>query len=174
MKRALLIFLTLGGMLAVWAYAQNTPVTAGGKWQEFDSKDPMTDVPKVRFELEADNFLHESVYHKPKAEIFCDDGKYKFADFAPNVRIGPPNRPGFWGQPQLEVEVRIDDRHDSHGWNWIEGRFLSMDKGTVRGLIGAKIFKIEFRTPDGDNIAEFSPAGLDLNRFSHACGLSPK
>jgi hypothetical protein len=74
----------------------------------------------------------------------------------------------------LEVLVRVDQSHSSHGWNWLRGRSLSMDKGSVRELIGANVFKIEFRTPDGPEIASFSPAGLNLDAFHQGCDLNPK
>jgi hypothetical protein len=74
----------------------------------------------------------------------------------------------------MEVMVRVDDTHSYHGWNWIRGRFLSMDKGTTRELIGAHVFKVEIRGRNGPEIAEFSPAGLDLARVKQACDLTPK
>jgi hypothetical protein len=49
-----------------------------------------------------------------------------------------------------------------------------MDKGTTRGLIGAQVFKVELPTRSGRQIAEFSPAGLDLDRVRKACDLTPK
>jgi hypothetical protein len=49
-----------------------------------------------------------------------------------------------------------------------------MDEDTVRQLIGAKIFKVEFETPRGRQIAEFSPAGLDLALVRKACKLKPQ
>jgi hypothetical protein len=152
--------------------AKQPGISAGGNWLEFDKNDPMTDAKRVRFEIEADNFLRNSGYYKPKIEIFCKDkSEFSAAQFDPNVKIGPPNRPGFWGQPQLEVRVRADDKHSDHGWNWINGHFLSMDKGSTRELVHAKMFKIEFRSLDGPEIANFSPTGLDLDRFRQACGL---
>jgi hypothetical protein len=152
--------------------AKQLGISAGGNWLEFDKSDPITDAKSVRFEIEADNFLRNSGYYKPKIEIFCkDNGEFSAAQFDPNVKIGPPNRPGFWGQPQLEVRVRADDKHSNHGWNWINGHFLSMDKGSTRELVHAKMFKIEFRSLDGPEIANFSPAGLNLDRFRQACGL---
>ena len=149
-------------------------VSVGGKWVEFHTEDKMTAAKKVRFELLADNYLAEDPDYKPRIELVCSNGKYTYADFNPGIRLGPPNRPGFWGQPQMEVMVRVDDKHDYHGWNWVRGRFLSMDKGTTRQLIGAKIFKIEIRGRGGREIAEFSPAGLDLSRVKQACDLTPK
>ena len=86
------------------------------------------------------------------------NGKLKLADFNPGVRLPPPNRPGFWGQPQLQVKVRIDDTHYFKGWNWMRGHFLSMDKGTVRGMIGAQVFNLALPTRSGREIAEFSPS----------------
>lgn len=74
----------------------------------------------------------------------------------------------------MQVLVRIDNTHESHGWNWVRGRVLSMDKGTVRGLIGSKIFKVQVGTEGGREIAEFSPAGLKLDRVKRACDLTPK
>ena len=47
-----------------------------------------------------------------------------------------------------------------------------MDKGTTRELIGAHIFKIEIRGRKGPEIAEFSPAGLDLARVKQTCDLT--
>ena len=74
----------------------------------------------------------------------------------------------------LEVMVRIDGTHSYHGWNWVRGHFLSMDKGTTRGLIGSQVFKVEVRTGAGGGIAEFSPGGLNLDRVHQACDLKPK
>jgi hypothetical protein len=149
-------------------------VSAGGNWFEFSSEQKMTGAKKVRFELLADNFLSEDPDYKPRIELVCTDRKFAYADFNPGIRLGPPNRPGFWGQPQMEVMVRVDEAHSFHGWNWVRGRFLSMDKGTTRQLIGAHIFKVQIRARRGHEIAEFSPGGLDLNRVKQACDLTPK
>lgn len=149
-------------------------ISAGGKWMEFHSEDKMTGAKKARFELRSDNYLSEDLDYKPRIEFTCTDGKYTSAAFDPGMRLGPPNRPGFWGQPQMEVMVRVDDTHSYHGWNWIRGRFLSMDKGTIRGLIGAHVFKVEIRGRNGPEIAEFSPAALHLARVKQACDLTPK
>ena len=162
-----------GGTMSPYQGEQDG-VSAGGKWTEFQSEDKMTGAKKVRFELVSDNYFREDPDYKPRVELFCEDGKLKLADFNPGVRLPPPNRPGFWGQPQLEVEVRIDDFHTRHGWNWVRGHFLAMDKGTVRGLLGAQIFKVALRTRSGRQIAEFSPAGLDVDQVRHACDITPK
>jgi hypothetical protein len=107
---------------------ESNGVSAGGKWMVFRAEDKMTGAKKLRFELLANNYLSEGPDYKPRVELVCTDGKYSYADFNPGIRLGPPNRPGFWGQPQMEVMVRVDDTHGYHGWNWIRGRFLSMDK----------------------------------------------
>jgi hypothetical protein len=149
-------------------------VSAGGKWMEFRSEDKMTAAKKVRFELLADNYLAEDPDYKPRIELVCTNNKYTYADFNPGIRLGPPNRPGFWGQPQMEVLVRVNYKHSHHGWNWIRDRFLSMDKGTARELIGAQIFKIEIRgRGNNPEIAEFSPAGLNLDEVKKSCDLTP-
>jgi hypothetical protein len=149
-------------------------VSAGGKWTEFRTEDPMTAAKRVRFELPADDTDLRDGVDQARVALYCTDGKLKLADFRPNVRLGRPDWPGFWGQPQMRVRVRADDSHDDHNWNWVNGHFLSMDKGTTRELLGARLFRIEFRTPDGPKIAEFSPAGMDLNLVKSACGLTPK
>jgi len=149
-------------------------VSAGGKWMQFQSEDKMTGAKRVRFELLAENYLREDPDYKPRIELFCEDGKLKLADFNPGVRLPRPNRPGFWGQPQLEVEVRIDDYHSSKGWNWVRGHFLSMDKGTTRGVMGAQLVRIALPTRNGREIAEFNPAGLDVNEVRRACDITPK
>jgi hypothetical protein len=154
-------------------FAQDHGISAGGKWMEYDSQDEMTLVKSSRFELEADNSLPGS-QSTPKVILFCKGGKLTLADFRPNAVIAPPNRPGFWGQPQMEVTVRVDNSHSNHGWNWVNGHFLSMDKGTTREMLGAQVFKVEIQTPQGPQIATFSPTGLDLARVKKACGLSPQ
>jgi hypothetical protein len=159
--------------VATVLFAQGTGISAGGRWMEYDSQDEMTLVKSTRFELEADNSLPGSE-STPKILLFCTAGKLTLADFRPNAMIAPPNRPGFWGQPQMEVTVRVDNSHSNHGWNWVNGKFLSMDKGTTREMLGAQVFKIEVATPRGPQIATFSPAGLDLSRVKQACDLSPK
>lgn len=149
-------------------------VSAGGKWMQFESEDKMTGAKRVRFELLADNYFREDPDYRPRIELFCEDGKLKLADFNPGVRLPPPNRPGFWGQPQLQVEVRIDEYHSYKGWNWVRGHFLSMDKGTTRALMGAQIFNIALPTRSGRQIAEFSPEGLDASQVRRACDITPK
>ena len=149
-------------------------VSAGGKWMQFQSEDKMSGAKRVRFELLAENYFREDPQYKPRIELFCEDGKLKLADFNPGVRLPRPNRPGFWGQPQLEVEVRIDDYHSSKGWNWVRGHFLSMDKGTTRGMMSAELLRIALPTRNGREIAEFSPAGLDVSEVRRACDLTPK
>ena len=149
-------------------------VSAGGKWMTFRSEDKMTGAKRVRFELLAENYFREDPDYKPRVEIVCENGKYKLASFNPAVNV-PPNRPGFWGQPQLDAEVRIDDVHYFKGWNWEgRGRFLSMDKGTVRGLMQGQVFNIAIPTRSGRQIAEFQPQGLDLDQVSKGCDLTPK
>jgi hypothetical protein len=149
-------------------------VSAGGNWMQFQSEDKMTGAHKARFELLSNNYFREDPSYKPRVELFCESGKLKFANFNPGIRLPPPNRPGFWGQPQLEVEVRIDDTHSYHGWNWVRAQFLSMDKGTARGMIQAQIFNIAMPTRSGRQIAEFSPDGLDLDQVRKECDLTPK
>jgi hypothetical protein len=149
-------------------------VSAGGKWMQFQSEDKMTGAKRVRFELLAENYFREDPQYKPRIELFCENGKLKLADFNPGVRLPRPNRPGFWGQPQLQVEVRIDDYHSFKGWNWVRGHFLSMDKGTTRGLMSAELVRIALPTRHGREIAEFSPEGLDVDEVRRACDLTPK
>lgn len=166
------IILLCAATVSAWAQNGGNPV--GGKWWEFDTEDKMTLAKKVKFVLTADNFLRDSSYQKPKIEILCINGKFERSFFYPNVRLGPPNRPGFWGQPQAVVLVRVDDTHDTHGWNWVPGSALSVDKGTTRKLFRANVFKVEFRAANGGDIAEFSPSGIYLDRVSQACGFNPK
>ncbi len=150
-------------------------VSAGGKWLEFQSTDKMTGAKKVRFELQSDNYFREDPEYKPRVDLYCSEGKLKLAEFNPGVRLGPPNRPpGWWGQPQDEVMVRVDGVHYNKGWNWERGHFLAMDKGTVRGMIGAQVFNVELPTRSGRQIAEFSPGGLNWDRIKQACDLTPK
>lgn len=147
-------------------------VSAGGKWMSYEVEDPMTAARKVRFELRADNTRDND--EQARVILYCTNGKLNLADFHPNVPLSRPNWPGFWGQPQMRVLVRVDDSHDHKSWNWVNGRFLAMDKGTAREVLGAHLFRVEFMTPDGPRISEFSPAGIDRDRVSHACGLKPK
>ena len=148
-------------------------LNAGGNWQEFDTEDPMTGVRRVRFELSSDNTLRESRFVQSRIEIYCEKGKFKSSEFTPGVFLGPPTHPGFWGQPKMEVRVRVDNSHSNKGWDW-NGRSLVMDKNTTREALGAQLFRIEFFAREGSQIAEFSPAGLELGRVSHACALTPK
>ena len=165
--RAVLLSFLIGA--AAWACAQSGAMTpyqdesdgasAGGKWLEFHSTDKMTGAKKVRFEIQSDNYFREDPEYKPRVNLSCNDGKLKWADFNPGVRLAPPNRPGFWGQPQLEVMVRVDDAHYFKGWNWMRGHFLSMDKGTVRGLIGARFSRWNSQRGADDRSPSFLPAG---------------
>lgn len=151
---------------------------AGGNWSVFQSEDPMTAAKLVRFELTSNNTMPNSE-RRSKIILLCKDGKLERATFRPSIRMAGPNRPGFWGQPQMEVRVRVDDAHSDHGWNWYGGHFLTMDKGTTRELLGAHLFRVEFlgaRRQQGPapQIADFSPEGIDLGRVKSACDLTPK
>ena len=162
-----------GGSMSPYQGEQDG-VSAGGKWMMFQSEDKMTGAKRVRFELLAENYFREDPNYKPRVELVCENGKFKLASFNPAVRV-PPNRPGFWGQPQLESEVRVDDVHYFKGWNWEgRGRFLQMDKGTARGIIGAHVFNIAIPTRSGRQIAEFQPDGLNGQQVRTACDLTPK
>jgi hypothetical protein len=152
--------------------AEPAGISAGGAWMEYDRVDPMTGYNEARFALTSTNMLRDGK-EKALVQIFCNHGKYKQGDFHPNGRLGRPEFPGFWGQPQMRVYVRADDRHFHRDWNW-HGDSLAMDKDTVRAMIGAQIFNVEFRTPRGPQIAEFSPSGLDQARFHDQCHLTPK
>ena len=148
-------------------------VSAGGKWLVFQSVDKMTGAKKTRFELQANNYFKEDPDYKPRIELICTNGKYDYADFNPGAKLGRPDYPGFWGQPKMEVRVRTDDVPNRKGWNW-RGHFLSMDKGTIRGAIGAQLFYVEVKTRTGYAVAEFSPAGLNLDDMKKSCDLTPK
>lgn len=151
---------------------EGTGVSAGGNWTMNSAEDRMTAAHRTRFVLPANDAPNSDI--QAKIILYCSDGKLQLADFHPGTRLSRPNWPGFWGQPQMHVLVRVDDSHDTHNWNWIRGHFLAMDKGTTRELLGAQLFRVEFQTPGGPEVAEFSPAGIDLNEVSKACGLKPK
>lgn len=156
-------------------YADDRPasgMSAGGNWTLDRSEDRMTAEKRTRFQLQATDTRDGD--DRAQIMLYCTDGKLKLADFRPNLKLSRPNWGGFWGQPQMHVRVRTDNSHDEHNWNWVNGRFLAMDKGTARELIGAHLFRIEFNTPDGPRIAEFAPAGLDLRLVHDACSLTPK
>jgi hypothetical protein len=148
-------------------------VNAGGNWTEYSGEDRMTAAKRVRFELPADGATNSK--DQAKVILYCTNGKLNLADFHPDLRLARPNWISGWtGRPQMRVSVRVDNAHSYHNWNWINGHFLAMDKGTARELIGAHLFRVEFQTPRGPQIAEFSPEGLDLKSVSEACGLTPK
>lgn len=152
-------------------------MNVGGNWFMYQNEDAMTADKLVRFELESNNTMPDSDRHS-RIVLVCKNGKLEHSEFVPSIRMAGPNRPGFWGQPQMEVMVRVNDHHENKGWNW-QGRALSMDKGTAREVIGARLVRIEFlgrrrEAGPAPHIAEFSPEGLDLGTVHHACDISPK
>jgi hypothetical protein len=149
-------------------------VSAGGNWTEFQGEDKMTGAKRVRFELLSNNYFKEDSDYKPRVQLICENGKYKVANFDPGVRIRPNRPPGWYGQPQIEVQVRVDDVNYYRGWNWMPRQSLAMDKGTARGIIGAQVFNIALPTSSGRQIAEFSPAGLNVDEVRKACDITPK
>lgn len=172
MKRLRLAIAILA-MLAAFAPAQETGVPAGGKWTKYEGEEKMTGYKRVRFELPADNHIENSE-RAPMVRLYCVNGKLKLADFRPNFSMAGPNRASFTGRPEMRVEVRIDSHHTKHNWKWVNGDFLAMDDDTARELISAQIFKVEFVSRDGPQIAEFTPAGLDLQQVRQACSLKPQ
>lgn len=174
MGRVCALFLSVVSAIAQNAPTQTAGTSIGGKWVESQAEEEkMTGKQRIRFELEADNFL-SGAEARPKVILFCVGGKLKLGDFRPNVRIAPPNRASFVGRPQLKVTVRVGNSHYNKNWNWVNGDFLAMDEDTVRKLIGSTVFKIQFTTREGPQIAEFSPAGLDLAKVKRDCKLKPE
>ena len=153
-------------------HAAEHGTSLGGKWTEYNAEDRMTAQKRARIELLANDASDAD--DRAKIILFCTAGKLQLSDFRPNTKLAGPDRPSFWGRPQMEVRVRADNHASTHSWNWVEGHFLAMDKGTTRELLGATLFRVEFNTPRGPEIAEFSPSGLDSARFHTLCGLTPK
>jgi hypothetical protein len=166
------VFVISGARLPAQEDEGGQGMSAGGRWTQYSSEDRMTAQHRTRFELPAENVPKSDV--EARLVLYCTDGKLTLADFHPGSKLARPNWPGFWGQPQMRVRVRIDDSHDEHSWNWVRGHFLAMDKGTTREMLGAHLFRIEFQTPQGPEIAEFDPEGIDLGAVRKACGLTPK
>ena len=171
--KALRFTVAIMAIMVALAPAQENGVAAGGKWMRYQAEEKMTGQQRVKFALPADNYLDNSD-RRPEVTLFCVGGKVKLADFRPNFRMAGPNRASFWGRPQMRVTVRVDNYHTNRNWNWVNGDFLAMDEDTARQLIGANIFKVQFITKDDPQIAEFSPAGLDLGQVRKACGLKPE
>ncbi|ABF39291.1 hypothetical protein Acid345_0286 [Candidatus Koribacter versatilis Ellin345] len=179
-----LVFVAAAVLGGVCAWAQEPqdqqgppPQSAGGRWSVFQSEDRMTGAKLVQFELESDNTMPDSD-RRSRVVLFCKNGHYENAEFQPSIRMAGPNRPGFWGQPQMQVRVRADAWHDDKGWNWL-GKALSMDKGSVQRAMGARVFRVEFlaarkKASAQPYIAEFSPEGLNFSQVKASCDLGPK
>jgi hypothetical protein len=172
--KALRFTIAILAMLAAFAPAQENAVPAGGKWTRSEVEDKMTGEKRVKFDLPANNMLADSE-RRPEVMIFCVGGKLKLSDFHPFFKMSGPNRASFWaGRPQMRVMVRVDNHHSKHNWNWVNGDFLAMDEDTAREVLGAQIFNVQFDTPDGPQITEFSPGGINLQGVREACGLKPE
>jgi hypothetical protein len=171
--KALRFTIAILTMIAAFAPAQENAVSVGGKWTKFETEDKMTGEKRVKFDLPANNYLANSD-RRPEVMIFCVGGKLKLADFHPNFRLSGPNRASFWGRPEMRVMVRVDNHHSKHNWKWVNGDFLAMDEDTAREVLQANIFNVQFMTPDGPQIAEFSPGGINLQMVRQSCGLKPE
>ncbi len=118
-------------------------VSAGGKWMKFQSEDKMTGAKKVRFELLSNNYFKRR--SRLQAQSRTDLRRRQVQTGRLQSRRPAclrPTVPASGASLSWKSEVRIDDVHDYHGWNWERGHFLSMDKGTTRGLIGAQVFNV--------------------------------
>ena len=71
-------------------------VSGGGKWMEFHSEDKMTGAKKVRFEILSDNYLREDPDYHPRIQLVFTNGQSTSTAFTPDLRMGPPTRPGFF------------------------------------------------------------------------------
>lgn len=180
-KTAMLFLLFMILSAVVWAQGgamspnqgESDGVSAGGNWLEFSSTDKMTGAKNVRFELQSNNYFREDPNYKPRVNLICSGGKLRLAEFNPGMKLPPPNVIVF-GQPELEVRVRIDGYNGFKHWRWLRGRYLSMDKDTTRGMMSSQVFNIELPTFRAREIAEFSPAGLNFDSVREACNLKPK
>ena len=132
-------------------------VSAGGKWMKFQSDDKMTGAKKVRFELLADNFFKEDPDYKPRVDLYCEAESSSWPTSIPACACLLPIAPASGASRKWKSRSASTTVTPIKGWNWVRGHFLSMDKGTTRGLLGAQVFNVALPTRNGREIAEFSP-----------------
>ena len=142
-RRRRFLFLALACAATIGVYAQTGAlssdqdkedgISAGGKWMQFRSEDKITGAKRFRFERSSGTNFREEADYNPRIELFCSGGKLQQTYFNPGAELGPPNRHGFWGQPQMEVMVRIDDAHDQ-AWH----HYKEPSRSFIRNVIAWK------------------------------------
>jgi len=127
---------------AAFLFAQESGISAGGRWMEYDSQDQMTLVKTARFELPADNSLSGSD-SSPKVILFCTAGKMKLlADLFPSPGFLRENMAIFLatrlkkGQATPEPDERITQKVVTlrEAERWIRSGKIR-DGKTVAGIL---------------------------------------
>jgi hypothetical protein len=153
----------------------------GGQWNFELSEDKLTGAQYRLFVLNATERISDGIsYDFPSFVIMCggasNSSKWINSKLISPVVLGSANHTSPLGAPQQTIYLRSDDKIHVHFWNIAEDfRALYVDKAATKELLNSSTTRIQFRDASGHNqVAMFSPSGLDRNRLGQECGDSFK
>jgi len=151
---------------------------AGGNWTFELSSDKLTGAAYGILELKADEQVTDGIATDyPRFIIMCG-GTAASPRWINSKLISPvvlgmgDTHSPLSGSSQQFVILRADDKMHTHAWNIADDfHVLFVDKGATKEFTGSTKARIQFRDAGGHNqVAIFSPAGLDKTRAATVCG----
>jgi hypothetical protein len=157
---------------------QDKTYPAGGNWTFEVSRDKLTGAAYGILALKADEPISDGVSSDyPRFVIMCGGSaaapKWLNSKLISPVVLGlGDTHSAFSGSPQQFVFLRADDKIHTHAWNIADDfRVFFVDKGATREFMNSSKARIQFRDSSGhDQVAMFSPSGLDRAKAAIACG----
>lgn len=151
---------------------------AGGKWTVQDNHDKMTDAVSRQFNLMADITLNDGiVIARPALAVVCRSGHFQEAEFQTGIVLAVPiteNR-GLLAipHPAHYIRARTDGKMRFFTWDQLDdGKTMQVGKHDLEKLLDARDLRIEFASYGGyQQVAQFSPSGLDKVMFGTACKM---
>jgi hypothetical protein len=156
---------------------------AGGKWFVETIRNRMTDVASSQFNLMADNEIHDGIVTKrPALAIVCRAGRVDDAQFQTGVVLDTPSIEGKGllniQVPEHYVRVRLDNKISTFTWEHLaDSKSMGIccrgfSKNGLEKILKASDVRIEFGSFGGyDQVATFSPSGLDRQMLRETCGI---
>jgi hypothetical protein len=151
-------------------FAQQSP--AGGSWVHLVSEDKFSGAKSDVFRIVGRERIADGILSGfPVFDIMCAKGKLVDAYLAIPFMLGAPN--GIIDGTHA-VRTRHDDKTDRGFRYWHMGpdhKNLFADRGSIKEFLNASDVRLAFADLNGyDQVALFSPSGIDRAMLNAACG----
>jgi hypothetical protein len=159
--------LALGGLM----WAQEAPVSAGGKWVRSEQRDGGNNQKLIVFTLPADE---AELGRSPEIEVMCDgDGKFVRARYFADTAVRATDADYLnYRAPAMVPKIELDKKKFKGLWDVMgDQKSAALDKKTLRAIFKGSEMQVSYTDKNYENLVDvYSVAGLDKREVVKACG----